>query len=105
VNLKTALLDVRQMSEAGRLTGLRKTVIELMENAGSAVAHEIENRWSARPVIVLCGPGYNGGSVSSRRGIMRSCGAASFSNWFRTSSTERNCQICCRSFFVASMNK
>ena len=32
-----------------------------MENAGSAVAHEIEKRWSARPVIVLCGPGNNGG--------------------------------------------
>jgi len=32
-----------------------------MENAGKAVAREIELRWSARPVIVLCGPGNNGG--------------------------------------------
>ena len=62
MNFQTALLDVRQMGEADRLTvASGKTVIELMENAGSAVAHEIEKRWSARSVIVLCGPGNNGG--------------------------------------------
>ena len=62
MNFQTALLDVRQMGEADRLTVTSgKTVIELMENAGSAVAHEIEKRWSARSVIVLCGPGNNGG--------------------------------------------
>jgi NAD(P)H-hydrate epimerase len=62
MNVQTALLDVRRMGEADRLTvASGKTVIELMENAGSAVAHEIEQRWSARPVIVLCGPGNNGG--------------------------------------------
>ncbi len=62
MNFQTALLDVRQMGEADRLTvASGKTVIELMENAGSAVAHEIEKHWSARPVIVLCGPGNNGG--------------------------------------------
>jgi NAD(P)H-hydrate repair Nnr-like enzyme with NAD(P)H-hydrate epimerase domain len=32
-----------------------------MQNAGAAVAYEIERRWSLRPVIVLCGPGNNGG--------------------------------------------
>jgi NAD(P)H-hydrate epimerase len=62
MNFQTALLDVRQMGEADRLTvASGKTVIELMENAGSAVAREIEKRWSVRPVIVLCGPGNNGG--------------------------------------------
>jgi NAD(P)H-hydrate epimerase len=62
MNFQTALLGVRQMGEADRLTvASGKTVIELMENAGSAVAHEIVKRWSARPVIVLCGPGNNGG--------------------------------------------
>jgi NAD(P)H-hydrate epimerase len=62
MNFQTALLDVRQMGEADRLTtAAGKSVIELMENAGQAVAREIEKRWSARPVIVLCGPGNNGG--------------------------------------------
>ena len=62
MNVQTALLDVRRMDEADRLAvASGKTVIELMENAGSAVAHAIEKRWSARPAIVLCGPGNNGG--------------------------------------------
>ena len=62
MNLQCALLSVRQMDEADRLTVADgKSVIELMENAGSAVAKEIVKRWSTRPVIVLCGPGNNGG--------------------------------------------
>jgi hydroxyethylthiazole kinase-like uncharacterized protein yjeF len=62
MNLDTALLDVRQMGEADRLTTAAGTpVMGLMENAGSAVAKEIEQRWSPRPVTVLCGPGNNGG--------------------------------------------
>ena len=62
MNGRTALLRVGQMAEADRLTVAAGTpAIELMENAGSAVAREIERRWSARPVIVLCGPGNNGG--------------------------------------------
>lgn len=62
VNFETALLDVRRMVEADRLTVAGgTTATELMENAGRAVAREVERRWSARPVIVLCGPGNNGG--------------------------------------------
>ena len=62
LNNKTALLDVHQMGEADRLTIASGTpAVELMQNAGSAVAREIEQRWPARPVIVLCGPGNNGG--------------------------------------------
>ena len=62
MNFQTALLDVRRMGEADRLTVVSgTTVIELMENAGRAVAQAIEKRWSVRPVIVLCGPGNNGG--------------------------------------------
>jgi hydroxyethylthiazole kinase-like uncharacterized protein yjeF len=50
------------MGEVDRLTVAAGTpALELMENAGSSVAHEIERRWSARPVTVLCGPGTNGG--------------------------------------------
>lgn len=60
--LKTALLDVRRMREAERLTVAAGTPsIELMANAGHAVAREIERRWTIRPVTVLCGPGNNGG--------------------------------------------
>ncbi len=62
LNLHTALLDIRQMSEADRLTiaaGTPATI--LMENAGKSVAREIQQRWSARAVTVLCGPGNNGG--------------------------------------------
>ncbi|NVN93475.1 MAG: NAD(P)H-hydrate dehydratase [Desulfuromonadales bacterium] len=62
MNFDRAVLDVRRMGEADRLTVLSGTpVIELMENAGRAVASEIERRWAVRPVVVLCGPGNNGG--------------------------------------------
>jgi hydroxyethylthiazole kinase-like uncharacterized protein yjeF len=60
--LKTALLRVAQMEEADRLTALEGTpAVDLMRNAGNAVAREIMRRWSPRPVAVLCGPGNNGG--------------------------------------------
>ena len=62
MNFQTAVLDGRRMSEADRLTVAAGTpTTALMENAGRAVAQEIERRWSARPVTVLCGPGHNGG--------------------------------------------
>jgi len=62
MNLQTAVLDGRRMTEANRLTVAAGTPASaLMENAGRAVAEQIERRWSARPVAVLCGPGDNGG--------------------------------------------
>ncbi len=70
MNLDTALLDVGQMEEVDRLVAVAGTPgIELMENAGSAVAHEIAQRWSSRPIVVLCGPGNNGGDgfVTARK--------------------------------------
>ena len=62
LNGQTALLRVREMAEADRLTVAAGTpAIDMMESAGSAVSREIERRWPVRPVIVLCGPGNNGG--------------------------------------------
>jgi NAD(P)H-hydrate epimerase len=62
MNAHTALLDVRQMSEAVRLTVAAGTPEgQLAENAGSAVARQILQRYSACSVTVLCGPGSNGG--------------------------------------------
>ncbi len=58
----TALLDAREMAEADRLTVVAGSAVgELMERAGRGVAREVVQRWSARRVTVLCGPGNNGG--------------------------------------------
>jgi ADP-dependent NAD(P)H-hydrate dehydratase / NAD(P)H-hydrate epimerase len=57
-----ALLSVAQTAEADRLTIETGTPgVDLMRNAGVAVAREAMQRWSSRPVVVLCGPGNNGG--------------------------------------------
>ncbi len=61
-NSDNALLCVTQMNEADRLTvAAGKSVFDLMESAGRAVAGEIARRWTPRPLTVLCGPGNNGG--------------------------------------------
>ncbi|HEV7357581.1 MAG TPA: NAD(P)H-hydrate dehydratase [Steroidobacteraceae bacterium] len=60
--MNDALLSVAQMNEADRLTMAAGTPgVLLMQRAGEAVAHEIERRFTPRPVSVLCGPGNNGG--------------------------------------------
>ena len=62
LSTQTALLGVRQMAEADLLSvdaGISS--FDLMANAGAAVAHAIISRWTSRPLLVLCGPGNNGG--------------------------------------------
>jgi hydroxyethylthiazole kinase-like uncharacterized protein yjeF len=62
MNLQTALLDIRQMGHADRLSvDAGVSAFDLMAHAGAAVAKEILARWTSRPVLVLCGPGNNGG--------------------------------------------
>src|SRR5262245_40519962 len=59
---RQALLMPEQMAAADRLTiasGIPG--IALMENAGRSVADASSRRGSQRPLVVLCGPGNNGG--------------------------------------------
>ncbi|HEU5046985.1 MAG TPA: NAD(P)H-hydrate dehydratase [Rickettsiales bacterium] len=57
-----AVLDNRRMYEADRLASAAGVPgVTLMENAGAAIAQEIQRRWTPRQVCVLCGPGNNGG--------------------------------------------
>lgn len=57
LSLDRAVLDVRRMTEADRLTiASGTTTIELMENAGRAMAREIRQRWSPGRITVF-GPG------------------------------------------------
>ncbi len=62
MNDSSALLDAAEMSEADRLTvAAGMSVAELMDNAGRGVAREVSRRWAKCRVVVLCGPGNNGG--------------------------------------------
>lgn len=58
----TVLLDTRQMAQADAAAiASGVSGIQLMENAGRAVARAIMQRWAPRRAVVLCGPGNNGG--------------------------------------------
>ncbi|MEI9884912.1 MAG: NAD(P)H-hydrate dehydratase [Rhizomicrobium sp.] len=56
------ILTVEEMYAADRYAAAHGvTTLDLMEQAGRAVADEIAKRWTPRPIAVLCGPGNNGG--------------------------------------------
>jgi hydroxyethylthiazole kinase-like uncharacterized protein yjeF len=56
------LLTPAEMARVDRATiATSISGIDLMQAAGKAVAQAIQRRWSERPVLVLCGPGNNGG--------------------------------------------
>lgn len=61
-NMACELLTVGQMAQADAFTIQRGTPsFDLMKAAGRAVARAIQQRWSPRPTVILCGPGNNGG--------------------------------------------
>ena len=56
------ILTVAEMTAADKAAIAAGTPgLTLMRRAGEAVARAVTERWSARPVTVLCGPGNNGG--------------------------------------------
>lgn len=61
-NNRSELLTVEEMGRADALAveyGVPS--LDLMEAAGASVAAEIRSRWPVQPVVILCGPGNNGG--------------------------------------------
>ena len=64
------ILTVAEMTAADRAAiDAGAPGLLLMERAGAGVADAILARWTARPTVILCGPGNNGGDgyVAARR--------------------------------------
>ncbi|WP_445678375.1 NAD(P)H-hydrate dehydratase [Radicibacter daui] len=73
--LPLALLDPQQMYAADAETVRRGTASYiLMQRAGAAVAAAIQTRFECQPVLVLCGPGNNGGDGFVAAAYLRQAG-------------------------------
>jgi NAD(P)H-hydrate epimerase len=60
--LSRPLLTVAEMYAADQLAAARGVAtLALMEAAGAAVVREVQKRWPKQHVLILCGPGNNGG--------------------------------------------
>jgi ADP-dependent NAD(P)H-hydrate dehydratase / NAD(P)H-hydrate epimerase len=69
------LLSNDEMREADRLAIVAGiSGYALMEAAGRAVARFVISRWNRRPVLVLCGPGNNGGDGYVAASHLRNAG-------------------------------
>ena len=72
---KHELLSIAQMYAADSAAiEAGKPGIQLMENAGQAIAREIRKRWQPCSVSVLCGPGNNGGDGFVVARLLRDAG-------------------------------
>lgn len=75
VDAPPELLTPTEMAEADRLTIAGGVPgIALMERAGAAVAEEAVRRWRGGVIVVLCGPGNNGGDGWVAARILRDRG-------------------------------
>ena len=72
---ENALLSVDEMSRADQAAvAAGVSSLSLMEGAGAAVAEHVQRRWESRPVVVLCGPGNNGGDGFVVARLLAVCG-------------------------------
>lgn len=68
--LQHILLSVKEMRAAEKAAvDAGVSSASLMENAGARIAESVLRAWTKRPVVVLCGPGNNGGDgfVAARK--------------------------------------